>query len=248
MSPDQLCMLNVIICLLLAIIIVSFILDCTYYSKQKNKKTYEFDSFENKLISIKVGDSYYKVQEDLENPHSAAELMDKISTISKKIIQYVKQKYLLDKNGIERILPEFQYKVRRGIKNLEKNFNPKNLIENLPDHLDKDTSYVVDKGEIFAICLRDVHNNNSLTIDMNEIVFVVVHELSHLFTISFGHEMEFWSNFRFLLNEAVVMGLHDPINYKMQKKPYCGNHISYSPLYDDGLPDYLVEGNFPKKM
>ena len=245
MSANTSYLLNVLVCFILALIVVSFIVDYKQSCKKK-EKTYIFDAFSNKLVSIQVGDTSYRVQEDLENPHSAAELMDRISGIAKSIIDHMKKKYIIDSNGMKNVRPEYQYKVNTGIKNLEKNFNPKNLIENLPDHFDKDTSYVVDKGEVFAICLRDVHNNNSLTIDMNEMVFVVVHELSHLFTISYGHEFEFWANFRFLLNEVVQMGLHIPINYKMQKKPYCGNHITYSPLYDNGLPDYLFEGNFPR--
>ena len=239
------CMVQWIVILLCIAIVISFMIECIQ-QKGKKKRVFVYDGFTNKLVSIQVGGTSYRVQEDLENPHSAAELMDRLSKMASNIIHHVKHTYIVDPKGIKKIRPEFVQRVRTGIRNLEKNFKPKNLIENLPDHFDKDTSYVVDKGEVFAICLRDVHNNNSLTIDMNEMVFVLVHEMSHLFTTSYGHEFEFWANFRFLLNEVVNMGLHVPVNYKMQKKPYCGNHISYSPLYDNGLPDYLIEGNFPR--
>lgn len=228
-------------CCCLFIVILLFVMIYGFLVEYRYKKFY-IDEFSNNLKRVKVGSNSYRVQEHLDNPHTAAELMDRLNEKAQLIIKHLESTFI--KNGGVNIKPEYKDRVITGIKNLKKNFDPNNLIENLPDTFDKDTSYVIDKGEVFAICLRDVKNNNSLSIDMNEMVFVLVHEMSHLFTISYGHEFEFWANFRFILNEAVKLGLHVPINYKMQKKPYCGNNITYSPLYDYELPDYLIQGNF----
>ena len=49
---------------------------------------------------------------------------------------------------------------------------------------------------------------------------------------SVGHTEEFWTNFKFLLQEAKKMGIHDPKNYKQDNQTYCGMTISDNPYYD----------------
>ena len=49
-----------------------------------------------------------------------------------------------------------------GIVSLSKNYNRDNLEENIPDRSGGDTSYVIDKGTTFAMCLRDPKNDNKL--------------------------------------------------------------------------------------
>lgn len=237
------------LCILLYIIIDHYIKKC-YGPKDvypiSEEELLVLEAQTNKVTPIKVGSNSYKVQDSLENPHNAAEIMDTLNLYGKKIIYHLNDTFVNNKTGYNNIKEEYRERVIKGIADLTKNFKTENLIENLPTNFDKDTSYVIDKGDVIAFCLRDVKNNNTLTIDMNELTFVLAHEMTHLFTTTYGHDFEFWSNFRFVLNEVVKMGLHNPINYKQYKKPYCGNDISYSPLYDDQLPDYLIEGNFSK--
>lgn len=234
------------ICIFFILVILVLIYQCYCSDNSTYQRWYnnKIDTYSDKLQHIQVGLNKYKVHENLDNAHSAAELMDKINRNAKKIIYHLNDTFINHKDGYENIKEEFRDKVITGINNLNNNFKTENLVENIPNKIDKDTSYVIDKGDVFALCLRDVNNNNSLSIDMNEITFVLVHEMSHIFTISYGHEFEFWSNFKFMLNEVFKMGLYTPVNYKLQKKPYCGIHISYSPLYDRDLPDYLYAGNF----
>ena len=51
-------------------------------------------------------------------------------------------------------------------------------------------------------------------------------------TKSFGHRDDFWQNFKFMLGEAKVAGIHEPRNYKKQPQKYCGMTIRDNPAYD----------------
>jgi predicted metal-dependent hydrolase len=57
---------------------------------------------------------------------------------------------------------------------------------------------------------------------------VVIHELGHIASKSIGHTKEFWSTFKFILKEAVEMGLYKNVNYANNPQPYCGITVSSS--------------------
>lgn len=186
-----------------------------------------------------VNGQNYKVHEDLENPQLAAETMDALNKTAVKLIDYLQTQYI-DNDRINMIINDKQKTVLYGIKSLKKNYKTANLEENIPERSGGDTSYVIDKGEIFAMCIRDPNNANKIDPKLNDLTFVLIHEMAHLFTKTFGHDRLFWENFRFLLKEATNIGVYESKDYKKNKSPYCGILISYSPLYDDALTDYFT--------
>lgn len=208
-----------------------------------NSNTYSggIESFE----SIRVGDNSYKVHEDLADPKFAAQTMDQLNTTAQKLIRLLNSKYIDNQQGMDSVKSEYRDIVSKGIISVSKNFKAANMEENIPERSGGDTSYVIDKGDVFAMCLRDPNNNNIVDVsnDMNELNFVLIHEMAHLFTSTYGHDVMFWNNFKFMLQEAAIAGLYTPINYKKNKHPYCGIVISYSPLYDPDLKEYVIRKN-----
>ncbi len=191
------------------------------------------------FASVRIGSNSYKVHEDLENPYKAAELMDQLNVTARTFIDRLKSKFTPDK--INNIHPQYRDRVTYCIDALQRNYRSANLEENIPERSGGDTSYVIDKGEVFAMCLRDPHQNNKLDDKkLNELTFVLIHELTHLGTQTYGHDDLFWNNFKFLLQEAVKFGLYKPVDYKKVGSPYCGIVISYSPLYDPKLVEYHI--------
>ena len=67
--------------------------------------------------------------------------------------------------------------------------------------------------------------------DDNTILFVVIHELAHVMTISTGHTEEFWANMKFLLEQAEDINIYVPVDYSQNNTEYCGMMITSSP-YD----------------
>ena len=115
------------------------------------------------------------------------------------------------------------------VKLLKKNFNPKRIVETLPTS--EYTAYSEDKGKKLAFCLQEYKNKKKL-IDINTLMFVALHEMGHLITVSIGHEEDFWKNFKFLLKHANDIGLYNPVDYRKKAQPYCGMSLTDNPLLD----------------
>ena len=67
-------------------------------------------------------------------------------------------------------------------------------------------------------------------IDRNTLMFVALHEITHIMTKSIGHTEEFWRNFKFILQESVELGIYTRDEYSKNPKKYCGIEITHSPL------------------
>ena len=114
-------------------------------------------------------------------------------------------------------------------------YKPSSLRESSPLNIDKDTSYTINKGDLIAICIRNGINYGIH--DLNTIMFVVLHELTHLSIKSFDHPQEFWECFIFILKEAAAYNIYKITDYVLQPTEYCGIEISYQPALDSTLKD-----------
>ena len=92
------------------------------------------------------------------------------------------------------------------------------------------TSYSVNKGEKVIFCLRSRDKNNQL-MDINTMMFVALHELAHISSVTVGHDTAFWANFKWLLENAIQIGIYEKQDFKSKPVEYCGIQITDSPLY-----------------
>ena len=108
-------------------------------------------------------------------------------------------------------------------------FQPDVMIEN--DMSSSDTSYSENKGQKIVVCLRDKTKPPQYPlIEINTVMFVMLHEMAHLITETIGHTPEFWANFRRILHDAVKVGIYQHVSYASNPTPYCGMQITDSPL------------------
>lgn len=112
------------------------------------------------------------------------------------------------------------------IKNLKESFNPEYITENIPGSLY--VAYSVNKGEELSLCIRD--KGSEAFIDDNTIIFVAIHELSHIMTPETGHTPLFWDNMKFLLEHASSQGIYMPQDYSQSPVEYCGMDINSTPM------------------
>lgn len=168
----------------------------------------------------------YQVVDDHKDQEKASEILGQLNQFAIRLLRHLREKYIFRQEG--------SVDQRASVRYLLQNYNPDNIIENKPVSSDN-TSFVDDKGKIFAMCLREkksgMHNFHSL----HELEFVLLHELSHLATFSYSHELEYWRTFKFILTEAKLAGLHDPKNYAIEPFDYCSLWINYSPYFDQRL-------------
>ncbi len=95
------------------------------------------------------------------------------------------------------------------------------------------TAYSENKGEKLALCLNEKKEDaDSALIDENTLMYVAMHELAHVGTVSIGHGEEFWTNFKTIIERAASQGLYEPINYKKKNQMYCGMNLTDNPYFD----------------
>lgn len=171
------------------------------------------DYFQLKCIVSTIDGDKYCVRERT-NLQPASDLLATTAMKMKKLVAYVDQKHP-DKPNIRRLV---------------KKFNPKKIVETLPTS--EYTAYSENKGEKIAFCLNKKKNDNTNLIDENTLMFVAIHELSHVASESIGHNKEFWDNFKFLLKEATDAGVYKMVDYSSNNTEYCGMTITDNPYFN----------------
>ena len=171
------------------------------------------DDFQLKCIVSTVDGNKYCVRER-EKLQDAADMLANVNVKCKKLVDYMNEKHGSDDN----------------VQRLVNGYNPKRIMETLPTS--EYTAFSENKGEKLAFCLNKQREGVSNMIDEHTLMFVALHELSHISTKSIGHKNEFWDNFKFLLQNAKECGVHDPEDYKKKPIEYCGMEIKDNPYYD----------------
>ena len=173
---------------------------------------FESDMFHLKCIVSDEDGNTYCVRET-PKLELVADLLARTTEKLKQLVAYLKD----------------EFPNRENVKRLAEKFNPKKISETLPTS--KYTAYSENKGEKLAFCTTTTKEGSKL-IDENTLTFVAIHELGHVMTESVGHTKEFWQNFKFLLKNAVKIGIYQPVDYKKKPKNYCGMKITDNPYYD----------------
>ena len=155
------------------------------------------------------------VASDMETADTLARLhLDNL-----KLIKYMEKKYKGSEFEDEMVFLRKNYS-KRGGGNLQENYHP----------TPEDTSYTTNKGDVIKICLRDPEDDKLY--DYNTLMFVNLHELSHLSDRKIGHHASFWDNFKIVLQNAAEIGIYKPIDYGKTPIEYCGISISDNPYYN----------------
>lgn len=163
----------------------------------------------------------YGIQEVFHDSDEALDILAKLHTKMQEFVNKLLAKFPND----ERI-----QRLQKGFKNVK--------IEETYEKTDDDnTSYTINKGELMSLCLRKndskTDNNTKRPFhDYNSLCFVIIHEMAHIASVSEGHNSEFIENFKFLLQEAVVMGYYIPVDYRKKPFLYCGKiKVTNNPYY-----------------
>lgn len=101
-----------------------------------------------------------------------------------------------------------------------------NIIENSSDEY---TSYTVNKGDQIVFCLRSRNDKDKNELhDYNLIMYVALHEISHVACPEQGHTKLFHEIFNFICSEAIKLDMYTKIDFNKKPQEYCGMTISSS--------------------
>jgi hypothetical protein len=177
------------------------------------KLYFNSDTFNLKCIISDVNGNTYCVR-DRHKLELAADRLAYVNNNLNKLVNHLAAKYPNEKN----------------VQRLINGYNPKKIYETLPTS--EFTAYSENKGEKLAFCLDTEKNSKGRLIDINTLMYVALHEVSHIATKSIGHNDEFWNNFKFMITEAKEINIYNPVDYKKEPARYCGMNISDNPYYD----------------
>lgn len=206
-------------------------------------------------------DQEFRVQQKLQNPKQAADLLEELNQMCLDIIASMEESYLgqphkpepeFDPNKAYKRafrespayakFPDRDARARMIVRNLKSRYDPSQLVENDPKGT-RNTSYVLQKGQIMAICLRERQTGNKHLHELPILQFVTMHELAHIGTLDHGHNPSFWKNFKVILQEGSKAGYHLPDFSVTKPEQYCGITVSHNPYYSRVLRLHIENPN-----
>ena len=145
---------------------------------------------------------------------------------------YKKEKEILMNQIINNLYKLKEYLVtieseefRPYLKQLNKNFNKNTTMITETDPSETDvTSYTVNKGSEISFCL--VSKKTNKVHDINTLMYVAIHELSHVANHEIGHGPLFQKIFKFFLEEAIKLNIYKMEDYNNKPVEYCGININ----------------------
>lgn len=158
---------------------------------------------EVEYVTSKVDGRPYLVL-SLPDKQKAADYLAEINKDIIKMIKHLRAKYP-DNPNWERLYTRF---------------DPAALSEGSPDS--QYTSYTVNKTSL-VICVRQTDLS---FVGKNVIMYPVLHELGHMACDEVGHTKKFWDLFKLIIEDAVIIGIYQKMDFKSKPEAYCGIYIS----------------------
>ena len=147
----------------------------------------------------------YKVQES-NNSEIKANMLSELDIKIRKIVENMKNNDLPNKEIADRTYSKML--------NIELREIPKN---------ENGAGYTINKSHIY-LCLYNKDTNKLNVID--DVMFVLLHEVAHIMSLSFGHGEEFKKNFDFIVKLAVKINLWNKKDYSEDNVNICGVNVT----------------------
>jgi hypothetical protein len=133
------------------------------------------------------------------------------------LYKIINNMFILKKHLNDNILNFPEYK--NYITQLNNNFNDKTYIYETNPNSDL-TAYSVNKGQEFSICL--ISKKTGKIHDINLLMYVVIHEMSHFACPEIGHGDLFKKIFKKFTEESIKIGIYNKVDYSITPQEYCG--------------------------
>jgi len=184
-----------------ALFIIVMIIVVLVYVKKK-------PSPDNEQSRVRIHGHAYSVNSGSGHEHSRAAMLHAMHMKNDKLVKYLRKHATRDQ------------RMKRLVKKMT---TSPPILREVESSINQ-AGYSENKGDVVAICLSDEK------IKMNDLYFVMLHELAHIANSSWGHDSSFWSCFDTLIRYAREAGLYKPTNYEKDPKSICGKLINHQPF------------------
>lgn len=204
------------------IIIIILVLVVLFIKKNYGEVEYIKSSIDNKTYLVKK----------LPDSQKAADILAGINKKIQRFIKHMLSKYAdaksdtSSKSDASNASSSSNTSNAADVKRLYENYNPENISEGTSEH--GYTSYTINKGERIIVCIRE--KDTMKFSDENAVMYVVIHELTHMAITEIGHTPLFWDKFKWFLEEAVQIGIYKKVDYAKNPVNYCGIQLTTSVL------------------
>lgn len=158
---------------------------------------------------------------DINNRQTAANYLAYINAKVNTLVDYMNMYNLPDLDTSKRLYHRWM-----SIELKETNSNEKSV------------AYTLNKSTEIRICIRDQYGNFE---DPNITMFVILHELAHVMSISYNHTEEFKNNFNYITHLASNLGLYKPDDFTKMPIKYCGITINTTPCQNNSCSYKIID-------
>ena len=205
-TPSQICC-GIIIVSIMAIMIIGILIGFGYKKwKDRTKPVHDHHTRETFLVQNNKDEPEWVGQE-------VAKRLGKLTQNGDLLIEYF----------VKEQLPHSKRLAKRW-RRIRK--NPRGIRET--GSVEQPAAYTVNKSEQMRICIRKPGSQGELE-DLNTSMLVLLHEMAHMMSHSYGHGQEFRTNFALITNVAVRLGLYNYVDYSKNPTSYCNTKITHSP-------------------
>lgn len=216
------CMILVLVLLVIVVLVIFICARCT-------TKTYLIHGIVVNVIS------------DYENHEEAALVVLEANKRLLRLLDHLRKKYYIGATDEEcgascAKMRSANERKNAVVAHLLRKFDFQAIYENRPKVGSGDrVAYSLDKGRVIKLCLRSNKNTRTI-VDVNTLMFVILHEAAHVALFdAWGHPAQFWEIFKYLLTEAVAIGIYKPVDYMAKPADYCGFIIDHNPYFDANI-------------
>ena len=167
---------------------------------------YNFNEGEMTFVTSRIDGKEYLVR-NTNNKVEVANILSEINSRILKLINILEN----DKNN--------EYK--KFVNELKTRYKNTIIMENsivIPDK--RYTSFSINKGEKIVFCIQDPYTN--MIYDINTLMYVTIHEISHIACPEKGHTPLFYKIFNYFIEIAHKYSLYRKINYRINPVHDCG--------------------------
>lgn len=115
-------------------------------------------------------------------------------------------------------------KFSNQIKTIYNKLKSTEIITSFINNNDNETSYNINKGEQIILCLKSKKSGKFH--DINTLMYVFIHEISHIGCANYEHDNSFYDLNLYLLNIAIKHNIYKFVNYELHPVEYCGMELN----------------------
>lgn len=109
-----------------------------------------------------------------------------------------------------------------GVKRIRANWS--GIIKHVGDPSKQGFGYNVEKGNEIGLCFK--YGDDGRSNDVNDITYILLHELAHIMTEAYSHDSNFRRNLKFLQDVARRHRLYEPVDYRTDPVQFCEGILS----------------------